>query len=286
MTENKIIFDSKEVQKLWDLYDTGVKNRYGFMKIDKNYVSKEVFDLLMYSKDRGIKVLAVRKNGYLMTPGYEALVVRETIDFSVLDGNENPYREFELACVDIVLDDDDYENIGPYMLVGKNAECETLYSFKALELVRAVYGNKGMFELTEEAINKLENKQDIDGWRGYEDPDDSLLKEIIDRAFLESFHGKRVKPLYTYKVGNLCYLIIADRNSMDEVHWNILRYDEGLARRKYMWASQLDRTDERFVDNIGILIDYPIRQKEFEGLGYRISMSNDEFISLQLDMLI
>lgn len=284
MLNTDIIYGTDKVQSFWDLYDTGIKDRYGVMKVSLKHCEESLSDLLFHLYSIGVTLLAVRRNGYLMNPGYEGLIIRKPIDFSILDGKHTD-RSFELCCVDIKLDEDDYDNLGPYMTVGSYSECEALCTFKPLEILRAVYGSKGIYDKTEWAIDRLKNNLCIDGWTGYEEPTDPVLKNIIDRAFECLFVDNKPKPLYTYREKDMCYLVLLNLDSKGKIHWNILQYDEGKMREKYLWASQLDITDERLLYNVGVLIDYPCRQKTFTGLGYEISMSDSEFKKLLPDWL-
>lgn len=279
MSSDNIIYGASELKKMWDTYDAAPKNRYGVMQVNYLTCDKSTIELLDYLNYTGVKLLAIRKNGYLMNPGCEGLIIRKPLDFSPL-GFKAPNYNFELCCVDINVDDEDFDNLGPYIKVDAFDECEILCTFDFFDILRAAFGPKDLKDRTEQAIAKLEDGIDIDGWAGYEEPADPALKKVIDSSLMNLFTDSRLKPLYTYQNKDLYYLIILNLDSDNKVHWNILRYDDGAERKRYEWASKLDVTDPRFFHNVDVLLDYVIKERKFTGLGYNISMTDKEFKDL------
>ena len=276
-----ICVTKKDILDIWYLFDTGVKYRYGSMKLNEQDVPKRLMDIIKSISESGGCLVAVRKALYNNTV-FEGLVVRKEIDFDLLDVDYTGCGSYYTLQSEKIQKGDLGKGIDSiYIVLSGGFECERIVEFSLLEMLRATFGTEGLTRITEQAITKLNNGEEFNGWVLVFP--DLLLEGLIKETAVSELLDNKYKLLYSYSFNGADYLIVGEKDLNSEIHLNILKYEEEKARRKYILASEIKPTDDRFIEVVDFLLDYSPDTKHFKGLGLDLTMSNTDFYNISIN---
>ena len=115
----------EDIQNLWSLYDTGVKNRYGHMPIKSSGNNTRSMRIIQSVASSNSCLLAIRENQFKKDT-YEALVVKKELDFSMLEENGKGEITYTLYCEDVQYGDLGNGAKSYYIVVSQSSECELI----------------------------------------------------------------------------------------------------------------------------------------------------------------